>query len=256
MTTVLQITDLHLIADRSATLKDVCTYDSLVNVLSAIRDGIERGEWECDWLVISGDLAHDEQLATYELLCELLGDWVSRCRLIPGNHDNREFIRRVFPELLDNDAPLINFSVEAGDWRLIGLDSHQPGEVPGRVDSEQLSWLSGELRRHRHQPTAIFVHHPPFPVGSAWIDQIGLLDPEPLVELLQASPQVRIVSTGHVHQEFTGQRNNIQLFTTPSTGVQFAPRENELVVDSIPAGFRLFHLDANQFETRVIRVSA
>jgi len=130
-TKILQLTDLHLMADRNAALKGVRTRDSLIDVLRFARQRSQAGEWNFDYILLTGDLAHDQQLATYEDLRELLGDWVSRCRLIPGNHDDRTLIRKVFPELVTASAEFINFSVETADWRLIGLDSHVDGEVHG-----------------------------------------------------------------------------------------------------------------------------
>ena len=64
--------------------------------------------------MISGDLAQDEQLQTYQLLRKMLGEWVTRLRVIPGNHENRDFIRQTFPEITDGSEDLLNFSLKAG----------------------------------------------------------------------------------------------------------------------------------------------
>jgi Icc protein len=73
---ILQLTDLHLMADPNAALKGVRTRDSLNDVLRFVRELCQANEWDFDYILITGDLAHDEQLATYETLRELLGDWV------------------------------------------------------------------------------------------------------------------------------------------------------------------------------------
>ncbi len=253
-TEILQLTDLHLMADRNAALKGVRTRDSLADVLRFLRERSQAGEWDFGSIILTGDLAHDEKLATYEALRELLGDWVSRCRLIPGNHDDRALIRKVFPELVPARGEFINFSVESSGWRLIGLDSHVDGEVYGRIGETQSQWLAAELSAHIAQPTILFMHHPPVPVHSAWLDCIGLRDAGALIDVVRSFPQVRVICTGHVHQEFSVTLNGVRVLTTPSTGVQFRPRQDELICDPIPPGFRIFRLAGRTLESNVIRL--
>lgn len=251
---ILQITDLHLMADPKSVLRDVCTRDSFNEVLRFVKDRSQSESWDFDYVFITGDLTHDEQLESYEALRELLGDWVPRCRLIPGNHDDRALIRQVFPELVPTNSESINFSVESAGWRLIGLDSHVDGVVSGRIGEEQLQWLAAELTTHVAQPTILFVHHPPVPVHSVWLDRIGLLDADALLEVVRSFSQIRSICAGHVHQEFTEILDGVKILTTPSTGVQFRPREDELVCDTVPPGFRIFRLADSTFETQVFRL--
>ena len=252
---ILQLTDLHLMAETDAALKGIRTRDSLIEILRFIRDQEQAGEWNFDYIFLTGDLAHDEQLTTYETLRELLGDWVSRCGLIPGNHDDRTLIRRVFPELVSASAEFINFSKETAGWRLIGLDSHVKGEVYGRIDQRQLQWLTAELSTHAVQPTILFIHHPPVPVQSDWLDRIGLREADALFEVVRPFSQVRVICTGHVHQEFSEMIGGVRILTTPSTGVQFRPRQDELICDPIPPGFRIFRLSDDVLESNVIRLA-
>ena len=247
---LLQLTDLHLFADPDKRLKGVPTRAAFLDVWQSVRADARA----FDLLVITGDLAHDEQLETYEFLRGLLGEWVARCRLIPGNHDSRPLLRQVFPEAVPGGDGPLTFSVSAGNWRLIGLDSHVPGEVAGRIETEQLDWLRNELSVHSDEPTILFVHHPPMSVDSVWLDRIGLQKPAALVELIQSSSQVRVVSAGHVHHEFTGSIGDTVLLTTPSTAIQFCPGDEELVFDWAPPGFRVFRLDGETYETEVVRL--
>ena len=251
---ILQLTDLHLMADPDAALKGIRTRDSFIEVLQLAKDRSQRESWEFDYVFITGDLTHDEQLESYAALRELLGDWVPRCRLIPGNHDDRALIRKVFPELVPTDGEFINFSVESAGWRLIGLDSHVDGEVHGRVGEAQLQWLAAELTSHATQPTILFIHHPPVPVHSAWLDRIGLQDADAFLEVVHSFSQVQSICAGHVHQDFAVTLDGVNILTSPSTGVQFLPREEELVCDTIPPGFRIFRLADSTFETQVVRL--
>jgi len=246
---VLQLSDCHLSSDPEATLKGVPTAASLREVLAFIAENEEF-----DFLVISGDLAQDEQLQTYQLLREMLGEWVARLRVIPGNHEDRNFLRQTFPEITAGSNGLLTFSLKVEGWRLIGLDSHVPGQVWGSIEEEQLEWLKRELSLDPGCPTVLFVHHPPISVRSPWLDQIGLAEPAPLIDLIVGSSQIRLVCSGHVHQEFSGRLGEAEVLTTPATSFQFRPREEVPILDLVSTGFRVLTLSAGGYQTRVVRL--
>src|SRR5436190_18417540 len=91
---ILQLTDCHLFADPKAELRGVATWPRFQAVLQDVR----RRFPDFDLLVLSGDTAHDECLATYQAVRQSLGEWSERVRIIPGNHDDRAAMRRVFPK--------------------------------------------------------------------------------------------------------------------------------------------------------------
>jgi Icc protein len=91
-------------------------------------------------------------------------------------------------------------------------------------------------------PVLVCLHHPPVPVGSAWLDGVGLQNGAALLEVLDRNPQVRGVIAGHVHQEFDQQRGALRLLTTPSTCAQFTPRMQHCVMDQRPPGYRRLSL--------------
>ena len=248
---IVQITDLHLMADPLGELKGVCSRTNLLAVLDVLRRDFSSAER----LIVTGDLAHDELLQTYESLRELLVEWLPKLCLIPGNHENRAFMRQVFGDrVLEVDDRNI-FADTVGGWRLIGLDSQLVGEVRGQLGASQRDWLARELAAEPLRPAAIFLHHPPLKVGTGWLDEIGLEDAEPLLELLRQSPQVKFVCSGHIHHEMTVVQANTLLLTTPATSVQFLPETDRLIPDPIPPGFRIFDLEADgSFRTRVVRV--
>lgn len=248
---ILQITDLHLMADPLAELKGTRTRDTLQAVLDVLRRDFQAA----DRLIVTGDLAHDELLETYQILHELLADWLPKLRVIPGNHENREFMRQVFGDRVSVAGDRNVFAETVGGWRLIGLDSQLVGEVRGQLGEAQRVWLAQELAAEPQRPTLLFLHHPPLAIGTGWLDEIGLEDAEPLLHQLQRSPQVKCVGAGHIHHETTVcQRGTLQL-TAPSTCVQFLPETDRLIPDIVPPGFRVFDLEPDgSFRTRVVRV--
>ncbi len=236
-TRILQLTDCHLMADPRAELKGICTRALFERVLAAVR----TRHGALDRLIVTGDLTHDEQLATYESLRELLLPWLPRLRLIPGNHDHRERMRQAFPERIQPLGQRNVFVEDVGGWRLLGLDSHVPGELHGRLGDEQRAWLDEQLTAHPG-PAVVFLHHPPILVGSQWLDRITLQDAPELLALVRRHANVRAVVCGHVHQERTVAEPPAMIFTSPSTGVQFRTETISLEVDPVPPGFRVLEL--------------
>jgi Icc protein len=246
---IIQLTDLHLLRDFAGCLKGVPTWETFREVLGQVRD--QAGKF--DLMVLSGDLAHDELAETYALLREELGELVPRCRIAPGNHDNRAGLRDMFPEIVPC-GEFLSFQETLGPWQVIGLDTHQPGEVSGRIGQDQLDWLSGQLKQSKDHPTLLFMHHPPISVNSPWLDKIALETPKPLCELIQANPQVRAIATGHVHHVFQGKLSHADVFTTPSTGIQFEPQGEESSYTLDPPGYRIFDLGETGYQTEVRRL--
>ena len=175
--------------------------------LAAVLDAVEEQAPDFSRLVVTGDIAQDEQAETYGLLRDQLArrGWLPRSLVLPGNHEQRDFLREAFPEQYRDDPPPHGgFAVTEGGWRLVGVDTHDTdaklgwdGEMEtlrdwdggeGRLGGEQLSWLRSELHKHSTMPTLVFMHHPPTDVGSRWLDEKGMIEAEGL------SGFVRIVS--------------------------------------------------------------
>ncbi|NIM29429.1 MAG: phosphodiesterase [Gammaproteobacteria bacterium] len=246
---IVQITDTHLSRDPDGVLAGVATWKTF----NAVLRQIERRHADFDYLVLTGDLAQDEALETYQMLREALGEWLHRLRIIPGNHDAPANLRAVFPELFPRAEGPLTFTLSNAEWKIIGLDSHLPGDVKGRIDAGQLEWLRGELCAAPDLPSLLFVHHPPVAINVAWIDKLGLHDPDDLIGIIEGSPQIKAVCAGHVHQEFCGQIGAAAVFTTPSTCVQFSARA-EKAFDTRAAGYRTFRLEES-CQTEVHRLS-
>jgi len=249
---IVQISDTHLFADPDGELLGVRTRTGTEAVINHIR----RDLGAFDLMVISGDLVHEEGGA-YEQLKGLLDDWLPRCRVIPGNHDKRKSMAAAFPE---SDSPLedaVVFNQPLGDWQIIGLDTLKVGHVPGEIDQPQWEWLEGLLVENHDRPTAIFMHHPPVSISSGWLDPIGLLDSERFCQLVEKSPQVKLVSAGHVHQENSSSIGHAAAYTIPAASVQFAVGTDEFSIGTEPPGYRIIDLEEDgSFTTQVVRVPA
>lgn len=242
MPTVVQITDLHLFADLGGRLLDVPTWQCLDDALDALQGASIR--WDC--LVITGDIAQDHLAGTYALLRDRLSarfpGRVRDIEVLPGNHDDPALLAAAFARPRGPDA---SFARTCGDWLLLGLDSHLPGAVEGKVSDEQVRWLARTMDENPDRSCLVFVHHPPAPVGAEWLDGMGLLEPGALGEVLgERAEQVAAVVCGHVHQDCDTGWAGVRVLTTPATAFQFAVGSPTPAFDSLAPGMRILELGA------------
>jgi len=247
---ILQITDCHLFADRRE-LRGIPTWPRLIAVLDEIRNRFS----EFDCLVVTGDTAHDEIKETYTEFREALGELTDRVFLIPGNHDNRDAMVQVFPDRCRLADGHLTFQNRLGDWQLIGLDSHLPGEVAGRLGQAQINCLEESLSGTENRPVVLFVHHPPVLIHSHWVDEIGLEDGAELIRRVSRFSNVKLICSGHVHQESVTATGGPTVLTAPAVGPQFRPRMNVMQIDSLPPALRVIDLNPDgTWSAQVVRV--
>lgn len=242
------ITDTHLFARSDGVLMGVNTEASLLAVLADIR----ASGMPFVAVIATGDLVHDETALGYERLRRHLETLALPVFCIPGNHDDATCMASV----LRNGSVIRQSGWSAGRWHFRFLNSAQPGEVAGRLaaaEVEELAiWLS---ERDRNDRVIIGIHHPPFPVGSAWLDRIGLVEPEPLLEVLTSYSSVAAIVCGHVHQEWDAFRGTLRCMTSPSTCAQFKPGSVDFAQDQAPPGWRWIRCSADgSVQTGVRRV--
>ena len=249
---ILQLTDLHVFREPGMLLKGIPTRELLQDVVRHIQASGET----FDHVVITGDHTHDELPESYQAVRQILSHWIDRLWQVPGNHDDRTVLRSVFGDRVGGvgQAP-ITFSFTAGQWLCLGLDTHVPGAVPGRIESDQIEWIRQEMAIFNPRRVALFLHHPPVDVGSLWMDPIGLSGKELLHELFCSETRIQLVCCGHVHHEFETQVAAAKIFTTPSTGIQFSPTGSQPTFAADPPGYRVIELTDEGFSTTVYRLS-
>ena len=154
-----------------------------------------------DMVLISGDLTNDGDLPTCQALAEMLDELDLPIYPVPGNHDDRELIRAVFPKVaaLSGTGPL-DYAIEDWPLRILALDSSVDNKPYGRLEAGQLAWLSATLERDRNKPTLVMLHHPPFKTGIEHMDWSMLRNADDLAAVISEHDQVERVLAGHVHR--------------------------------------------------------
>jgi Icc protein len=246
---LLHITDTHLHADPAGRLRGVNTYRTLGAVLDCAAANLRRP----DAVLVTGDIAQDETEAAYQHFARLIARIDAPVWCLPGNHDAPDFMARALAR------PPLHYqgTLHRPPWCVILLNSFLAGEHGGRLDAAELERLDMMLARHREDHVLLAVHHPPLPVGSRWLDELGLKNSAELLQIVERAPQVRAVLAGHVHQAVDVVRDGVRFLTTPSTCFQFLPQSDAFAVDRRPPGFRWLDLHADgSLKTEVVWLEA
>jgi len=246
---LLHFTDPHLFADEEANLKGVNTDATLASVLNMAR--VQHPQ--ADAAIFTGDLSQDESAGAYERLAWALEQGPTPTYLLEGNHDDPS---SMWVGLTGQQADLRQDRMFfLAGWQVLLLNSSVPDQVGGELSADSLEWLQRALLAHPNHHTLVCLHHQPVPVGSAWMDAIGLKNGDELLALLADHPQVRGVLWGHVHQEFDRQHGAIRLLSSPSTCIQFAPGAKAFALEASAPGYRWLKLAADgSIDTGVARL--
>lgn len=241
---LIHVTDPHLFADPERELYGVRTAESFRRV---VEHALAHGP-RPDAIIATGDIGDDYTAEAYRRFRETLEPAGVPVYCCPGNHDDP----REMAVLLDDRGFQYCGRARLGDWGLVLVDTHLPGQPHGRVSPGELARLDADLAGFAEVPTLVCLHHPPVEVGSRWLDSVGLLNPADVLAVIDRHPQVRAVIGGHVHQEHDHLRKGVRLLTTPSTCAQFTPRTEQCVMDTRPPGYRRLTLrDDGSIETHV-----
>jgi Icc protein len=243
---LLHLTDAHLFGDPAGDLYGVRTAESFNAVLQHALDAPGRRP---DAVLVTGDIAEDESAAAYVNFRRAVRVAAAPVYCIPGNHDSPELMAAS----LDADGIRFCGAHELGAWRLVLLSSHLPRDPAGRVSAAGLQQFEAELRERALAPTLVAVHHPPALVGSRWLDGVGLRNADELLEIVARYPHVRVIVSGHVHQQLDVRRGSLRILATPSTCAQFTPHTERCVMDQRPPGYRWLTLSADgSIDTEVV----
>jgi 3',5'-cyclic AMP phosphodiesterase CpdA len=218
--TLIQLTDLHLVAESGELRHRIDPADALARALAAVEESGVRPAA----LLFTGDLADAGEPGAYERLRELVEPVAARlgapALFAMGNHDDRAALRR---HLLGaplrgepGDTAPLDHVRRLGDLRVVVLDSTVPGHAHGELSPAQLAWLEAELAQPAPAGTVLALHHPPLPTSSHLSAAIQLQDRATFGAIL-AGTDVRMVLAGHTHVVSGGAVAGIPVWTGGAT---------------------------------------
>jgi 3',5'-cyclic-AMP phosphodiesterase len=217
---IAQITDTHLGAANAADpmfgarAKNLCECIADINGLDPLPDAV----------IHTGDMTQHGQAAEYVHARSLLAALEAPLYVTPGNRDNREEMVRAFAGdgYIEPNCAFVHYAVEKHPVRLVTVDSlAADGSAKGDLCDARLAALDATLAEAPAQPTALFMHHPPFDVPTA---------PDPfayqrrgaaadLAAVVSRHSQVVRIFTGHMHRPWLAMVGGVSASTVPSVAV-------------------------------------
>ena len=174
-----------------------------------------------DVVLLTGDLVDKGDPGEYAHLRSLLEPLAMPVFVIPGNHDVRDPLRAAFAggRYLPADG-FIQYAIEDYPLRLVALDTLVAGKHHGELCADRLAWLDRILAAAPERPTLVFMHHPPFATGIAYMDKYGLEGADGLAAVIARHPQVERILCGHLHRTIDRRFAGTVAGTAPSTAHQ------------------------------------
>ena len=217
-----------------------------------------------DMLVLSGDLTDRGDIESFEKLAADLDQVPFPVWPMVGNHDTREALLEVFPQV-QLDGGFLQYAIEGDGLRVLLLDTLELGRHAGAFCEARAAWLKAQLDANPITPTLIFMHHPPVVSGIEW------MDPEPGEQWIQrfgatveGREQIVGIHCGHLHRPLAAMFRGIPLGVTPSVAPLVAmdlrpidpdQPDGRALITTEPPTYALHRWDGAELVTHYERVS-
>ncbi|OGT62512.1 MAG: hypothetical protein A3E85_00685 [Gammaproteobacteria bacterium RIFCSPHIGHO2_12_FULL_45_12] len=244
---IIQISDTHIAANPERALLGVTLRTSFNAVVELVR---QHELNQMDLILLTGDISHDGSETSYLYAANTLKSFNVPVYAILGNHDDALTMASVYPcHTMRTDKQII-----LGPWQIILLNSHVPGQVHGLLNEQELEYMEHCLQQYPDKQAIIVFHHHPLPVGSQWLDKLGLINARAFWRIISNYANVHTVLFAHVHMAFQHHVQQIPCYSPPSTCIQFKRGVVHFALDHVPPGYRWINLHPNgQLETDIRR---
>jgi len=202
----IQISDCHIDDE-----KNVWGTDSQNNLNSIVKSISTRNY---NALIISGDLTHNGTESSYSLFKKIIKPISSNLYILPGNHDNKLNLSLAFSEYY-----LTKLTI--ADWEIISIDSVQDNKTSGFIKKNELELITAKILSSTKKFIVLCLHHPPVSMESNWDDKKSLENSDNFFNTIDKFSKIKAVIWGHAHQASEFIRNDVKLYSCPSTTLQF-----------------------------------
>ncbi len=212
----IHLTDTHLVSP-GRTLHGLDPQAGLVDCVSHIR----THHADARFLVLTGDVADAGEPAAYRAVAGALAELPMPVHVIPGNHDARAAFIDAFPQAPRDDNGYVQYAFREQGATFIALDTLEPAQGSGGAFcTDRAEWLAGALRDAGDDAIYLFMHHPPFALGTPALDRVGLVDTKPFIDAIDGAYDLRHIFFGHVHRPVSGHWRGISFSTLYGTNHQ------------------------------------
>lgn len=219
-----------------------------------------------EFVLLCGDLAHHGTPEQHEYVADILRGFENDTGIpvfvVPGNHDYYHdttpadfkvlYADFGYDEALAADSETASYTADLpGDYRLIAIDSNDPGDDGDGIDRRLLDWIAGQADiavKEGKTPVAM-MHHSlldPIPYAEILMKDFIVRDHEKIAELF-ADHGIRYVFTGHEHG------NDISLYTSKKGNKVYNVLTTSL--SSYPLEYRMVEMDSFKAEITMEQIT-
>jgi 3',5'-cyclic AMP phosphodiesterase CpdA len=238
------LTDLHLVEPEQ-------DWPQGVDPLARLRVCLEEVRTlhpDAERIVVSGDLVQLRNPGAYSILRAELEQMPTPYRLLVGNHDDRDALLEIFPEIEHIDG-FIQGAEDLDSARLLYLDTlARDRQHHGQLCPARLRWIGDQIMSADERPLLIFQHHPPCGIGVPALDRLRLLDSDALADLVRRRRGPTHLFCGHLHRNVSGLWAGHPFASVKSPHVQFALDMTgpKLVRSKEPPGYGVIRVGQNE----------
>jgi Icc protein len=248
---IAHVSDFHLPANPRKKLNGVLPHAHLAAAVEALKRQVPKP----DLVVLGGDLFEEGDKASYDAVAETFRELQVPVHAVVGNHDSLATLKA--SSLAPQDPAYPGYgSFDHHKLHFVLLNSSTTGKGFGRLDEEQLLWLSEDLSENRLKPVLIFLHHPPLDTGVGWLDKIRLLNADAFWEIVPPySGNLLGVFAAHTHVQVTCTFRGVSAACCPAVSWQFAANADAAkaaIGDELP-GFNLIDVEDRRLRLRTVR---
>ena len=213
---VIHLSDPHI---HTKILHDI---DPVYRFKAALNHIIEN-HLDANLFIITGDLTHFGDEESYFKLNEILTNSDLPNNLYPklmiGNHDNRENMKKIFSDIQTDENGFIQYFIDIDDKRFIFLDTNLQGTDQGHICEKRQAWLIDNLKNNNeNKKIYLFMHHNPLPLADKNSDGIGLQQREEFKNIIvKHKDLIKHIFFGHQHITASGNYLGINFSSTRST---------------------------------------
>lgn len=244
---IFQISDFHFQIENERSVAN------LQKVLKSINEQDIRP----DIILITGDITHQQEYASYQEVFKLLSTLGAPVYCITGNNDSSSGLMRALREYLPQHpqsemTDALQYVVDDYPFQIITLDSFAENMTSGEVDKERLNWLEQKLiNNSEHKPVLVMVHQFTAPNAlnrptQPWFEAFNRI-------IAEHRDTVKLVVSGHLHASLSASVNGVRFISAFSTNwnsiLDFKDHGNDIRDYSRPVGYLIHYFNNGEFSS-------
>lgn len=246
---IIHMSDLHLTSDKHP-IWGVDTYKQFVKALNSIGS-IPN----IDCIVVSGDIADDGNLLTYQYVDDMLNSLSIPVLWCPGNHDNIE----TYFDFAESSKSIIKNPITINGIQLISLNTVAPDEncpslnrSRGVLFENDFQYLSNNISG-QDNPSILVMHHPSIDPGS-WMTNKILKNRELFNDTIQHYRNIFLILYGHIHYHMIHKQYGKTYVSAPSVGFAFNKDFPKYELDKGQEGFLIIDIENRNIDVQIVKI--